>query len=68
MRCDCCKECCICVHAPHCLAELGIDSYTPATKAQVQYRIDKNLFSKDKYIMIEYLKRKEDNYEDEESI
>ena len=64
MRCDCCKECCICAHAPYCLAELGIDSYSPATKAQVQDRINKNQFSQHKYIMVEYLKRKKKEYDE----
>ena len=62
-----CSNCCICsVAGGGCLAGIGDDDYSPATKEQVIERLDNHKYEWDRKKMIQYLKEEFDyNYTEE---
>lgn len=56
-----CSNCCICsAGGGCCLAGIGDDDYSPATKEQVIERLDNNKYYLDRDEMIQYLKERFD--------
>ena len=55
-----CSSCCICSAGGGCLAGIGDNDYSPATKEQVIKRLDNNEYSRHRDEMIQYLKEKFD--------
>lgn len=63
-----CFDCCICSMGGNgCLAGIGDNDYSPATKEQVIDRLNRNAFEWNRDQMIKYLKEKFD-YDYQESV
>lgn len=58
---DCSGRCCVCKCSGHCIAGRGDDYFTPASREEIQRRIDSGEYLDDRDCMINYMENHHDD-------